>query len=257
MSNVLLFEVKDHIATLTMNRPEVMNALNFELNQALADGWKEVNENPDIWVAILAAHPDSRSFSAGMDLKERAEWDAQGIDWRKKRVMGDNSPLNVWKPVIAAVHGYCLAGGWMMAQRSDFRIVAEDAVLGIREVKRGLMPYWVADLPKIIGLGNALEVVLTGEYITPQRAKEMGFVNSIVPKAELMNEAMRWANILLENAPLSVRCLKEVLYRTQLLPHDEAMEIAKHILHRVEVSSDIKEGPRAFAEKRTPAWKNA
>ena len=253
---VLNFKVENHIAHLEMNRPEVMNALNFELNQSLADAWREVEENDDIWVAILSAHPDSRAFSAGMDLKERAEMNAQGIDWRKRRVNGNSNPENVWKPVIAAIHGYCLAGGWMMAQRSDFRICADDAILGIREVKRGLMPHWVADLPRIIGLGNALEVVLMGEYVTPERAREMGFVNSIVPKDEVMDEAYRWANILIENAPLSVRCLKEVLYRTHVLPHDEAMVMAKHLLHRVETSEDIKEGPRAFAEKRKPAWKN-
>ena len=254
---VLNFKVENHIAQLEMNRPEVMNALNFELNQGLADAWTEVNDNDDIWVAILSAHPDSRAFSAGMDLKERAEMNAQGIDWRKRRVVGSSNPEGVWKPVIAAVHGYCLAGGWMMAQRADFRIVADDAILGIREVKRGLMPHWVADLPQIIGLGNALEVVLTGEYITPERAKEMGFVNSIVPKDEVMDEALRWANILIENAPLSVRSLKEVLYRCQLMPRAEGLELAKHILHRVEVSEDIKEGPRAFSEKRKPNWKNA
>ena len=253
--SVLNFKVENHIAHLEMNRPEVMNALNFELNQALADAWQEVQENDDIWVAILSAHPDSRAFSAGMDLKERAEMNAQGIDWRKVRVTGNNSPEEVWKPVIAAIHGYCLAGGWMMAQRSDFRICADDAILGIREVKRGLMPHWVAVLPRIIGLGNALEVVLMGEYITPERAKEMGFINSIVPKDEVLDEAFRWANILTENAPLSVRCLKEILYRTHVLPHDEAMVMAKHLLHRVETSEDISEGPRAFAEKRQPEWK--
>lgn len=253
---VLNFEVKDHIAHLEMNRPEVMNALNIELNQGLADAWEEVKTNDDIWVAILSAHPDSRAFSAGMDLKERAAMNARGEDWRKRKITGSSSPEEVWKPVIAAVHGYCLAGGWMMAQRSDFRIVADDAILGIREVKRGLMPHWVADLPKIIGLGSALEVVLMGEYITPERAKEMGFVNAIVPKDQVLEEAFRWAKILTENAPLSVRSLKEVLYRTQLLPHDEAMAMAKHILHRVEVSEDIKEGPKAFLEKRQPAWLN-
>ena len=95
-----------------------------------------------------------------------------------------------------------------------------------------------------------------GEYITPERAKEMGFINAIVPKDQLMDEAYRWANILTENAPLSVRSLKEVLYRTHVLPHDEAMVMAKHLLHRVEVSEDIKEGPKAFSEKRAPNWKN-
>ena len=96
---VLNFKVENHIAHLEMNRPEVMNAQNVELNRALADGWLEVNENDDIWVAILSAHPDSRAFSAGMDLKERAEMNARGEDWRKIRLSGPNSPEGVWKPV--------------------------------------------------------------------------------------------------------------------------------------------------------------
>ena len=254
---VLNFEVRNHIAYLELNRPEVLNALNFELSQALADAWTEVNENDDIWVAIVSAHPDSRAFSSGMDLKERAAMDARGEDWRKQRVVGSSTPENVWKPIIAAIHGYCVAGGWLMAQRCDFRICADDALLGITEVKRGLMPHWTADLSKIIGLGNALEVVLMGEHLTAERAREMGFVNSIVPKDELMDEAQRWADVLVQNAPLSVRGLKEVLYRTQDMQHEEAMAMASHILHRVAVSEDIKEGPLAFSEKRPPQWKNA
>ena len=253
MADELKFEVRGRVAWLTMNRPEVHNALSFALNQALAEAWEEVSNNDDIWMAVLTG--SGRSFCSGMDLKERADWDARGVDWSKNRVIGNPMPEGVWKPVSAAIRGYCLAGGWQLAQLSDFRFVSEEATLGIREVKRGLMPAWTVDLPRIIGLGNALEVVLMGEYITPERAKEMGFINSIVPKDEVLDEAFRWANILTENAPLSVRCLKEILYRTHVLPHDEAMVMAKHLLHRVETSEDISEGPRAFAEKRQPEWK--
>jgi crotonobetainyl-CoA hydratase len=117
------------------------------------------------------------------------------------------------------------------------------------------MPAWTVDLPKLIGLAHALEIVLMGEHVTAQRAYEMGFVNKVVPKAGLMTEAQKWADILIENAPLSVRALKEVLYRGITLPSEEAYAIATHILHRVEVSEDIKEGPRAFAEKRKPIWR--
>jgi enoyl-CoA hydratase/carnithine racemase len=117
------------------------------------------------------------------------------------------------------------------------------------------MPGWTVELPKLIGLANALEIVLMGEYITPQRAYEMGFVNRVIPKADLMSEAQKWADILKENAPLSVRSLKEVLYRGFTLPTQEAYAVAGHILHRVEVSQDIREGPRAYAEKRKPVWK--
>ena len=199
MADELKFEVKGRVAWLTMNRPEVHNALSYALNQALADAWEEVRNNDDIWIAVLTGA--GRSFCSGMDLKERAAVDARGEDWSKKHTVGSGMPEGVWKPVIAAIRGYCLAGGWQLAQLSDFRFVSEEATLGIREVKRGLMPAWTVDLPRIIGLGNALEVVLTGEYITPQRALEMGFATRVVPDDKLLEEVEAFTQILLENAP--------------------------------------------------------
>lgn len=251
---VLIYEKKDHIAYLTLNRPEAMNALNRELSGAMGEAWTDFNDDPDMWVAIVTGAGD-RAFCAGMDLKERASMDAAGQAWQQRRPAATVNPGSIWKPIIAAINGYCLAGGFSIAQQADFRICADDAQLGVREVKRGLMPGWAVGLPKLIGLAHALEIVLMGEYITPQRAYEMGFVNKVVPRAELMTEAQRWADILVENAPLSVRGLKEVLHRGFTLPAQEASAVANHILHRVEVSEDIKEGPRAFAEKRNPVWK--
>ena len=252
MADELLFEMRGHVAYLTMNRPEVHNAMSFALNQALADAWEEVKQNDDIWVAVITGA--GKSFCSGMDLKERAEMDARGEDWSKRRVVGNQVPDGVWKPVIAAIRGYCLAGGWHMAQHCDFRFVAEDAKLGIREVKRGLMPGWVDDLPEIIGLGNALEVVLTGEYISPQRAYEMGFATRVTAEDTLMEEVEAFAAILEENAPLSVRGLKEALYRGLTVSKADGLAMAQHILAPIKFSEDIKEGPRAFAEKRQPQW---
>ena len=253
--SVLIYEKKDHIAYLTLNRPEAMNALNRELSTALGEAWADFNDDDDMWIAIVTGAGD-RAFCAGMDLKERASMDAAGTTGQQqgtpRRTM---SPGNIWKPIIAAINGYCLAGGFSIAQQADFRICADDAMLGVREVKRGLMPGWSVGLPKLIGLAHALEIVLMGEYITPQRAYEMGFVNKVVPRAELMTETQKWAEIMIENAPLSVRGLKEALHRGFTLPAQEASIIANHILYPVAVSEDIKEGPRAFAEKRKPAWK--
>ena len=252
MADELKFEVRGRVAWLTMNRPEVHNAMSYALNQALADAWEEVKSNDDIWIAVVTGA--GRSFCSGMDLKERSEMDARGEDWSKKKIIGSQTPDGVWKPVIAAIRGYCLAGGWYLAQRCDFRFVSEQATLGIREVKRGLMPAWTVDLPRVIGLGNALEVVLTGEYITPQRALEMGFATRVVPDDKLLDEVEAFAKILEENAPLSVRGLKEVLYRGVTLTREEGLDIARHILAPIQYSEDIKEGPRAFAEKRQPMW---
>ena len=252
---VLIYEKKDHIAYLTLNRPESRNAINRELNRALNDALSDFNNDDEMRVAILTGAGD-KAFCAGMDLKERASADAAGQTTSQSRAPATHATgFNTWKPVIAAIHGYCLAGGFRLAQNCDFRIASDDAVLGVREVKRGLMPAWTVELPKLIGLAHALEIVLMGEYLTPQRAYEMGFVNKVVPRAELMAEAQKWADVLIENAPLSVRALKEALYRGFTLPSHEAYAVATHVLHQVAVSEDIKEGPRAFADKRKPVWK--
>jgi len=252
---VLIYKKEDRIARLTLNRPESMNAINRELGEALAEAWIDFNNDKDVWVAVVTGAGE-KAFSAGMDLKERAARDAGEQGSQPRRPMQSLATgMNVWKPVIAAINGYCLGGGFQLAQSCDFRICAEDALLGVTEVKRGMTPGWTIDLTKLIGLAHALEVVLTGENITAQRAYEMGFVNKVVPKAQLITEAERWAKILAENAPLSVRGLKEVLYRCCTMPDEQAQAIARHILYPVAVSEDCKEGPRAFVEKRKPVWK--
>jgi len=251
----LIYEKKDRVAYLTLNRPESMNAINSEMREALTEAWNDFNSDDDVWVAIVAGAGE-KAFCAGMDLKERAARDAGGEGRQQRRPLTSLAlGLNVWKPVIAAIHGYCLGGGFQLAQSCDFRICSEDALLGVTEVKLGMTPAWTLELAKLIGLAHALEIVLTGQHITAQKAYEMGFVNRVVPKAQLMSEAERWARMLAENAPLSVRGMKEVLYRCLTLPEEQAQAIARHILYRAAVSEDSKEGPRAFVEKRKPAWK--
>jgi enoyl-CoA hydratase/carnithine racemase len=251
----LIYEKKNRVAYLTLNRPESMNAINSELREALTEAWNDFNSDDDMWVAILTGAGE-KAFCAGMDLKERASRDAGEQGRQQRRPLASLAfGLNIWKPVIAAINGYCLGGGFQLAQSCDFRICAEDALLGVTEVKLGMTPAWTLEMAKLIGLAHALEIVLTGEHITAQRAYEMGFVNKVVPRAQLMTEAERWARILAENAPLSVCGMKEVLYRCFTLPDEQAQAIARHILHRATVSEDSKEGPRAFVEKRKPVWK--
>ena len=253
--SVLTYEKKNRVAYLTLNRPEAMNAMNGEMREALAEAWNDFNTDDELWVAIVTGAGE-KAFCAGMDLKERAARDAGEQGRQPRRLLTSLAiGLNVWKPVIAAINGYCLGGGFQLAQSCDFRICAEDAVLGVTEVKRGMTPAWTVELARLIGLAHALEFVLTAENITAQRAYEMGFVNKVVPKAELMTEAEKWARILAENAPLSVRGMKEVLYRCITLPEEQAQTIARHILYPVAMSEDSKEGPRAFVEKRKPVWK--
>jgi enoyl-CoA hydratase/carnithine racemase len=252
---VVLYEKKDRVAYITLNRPESMNAINTELRDALLEAWKDFNNDDEAWVAIVTGSGE-RAFCVGGDLKERAARDSGQRPRQQGRLLPSLAfGLNIWKPVIAAINGYCLGGGFQLAQYCDFRICADHALLGVTEVKRGMAAAWTVDLAKLVGLAHALEIAMTGENMTAQRAYEVGFVNKVVPKAELMNEAEKLARILVDNAPLAVRGLKEILYRCITLPHEQAETIARHILNPVAVSEDIKEGPRAFAEKRKPVWK--
>lgn len=254
--DVLLYEKRGKILYLTLNRPERLNALSGELFDALAKAWGRFNEDDDAWVAVLTGTGD-RAFSAGADLKQAAE------RFSGERKPGRTAPLptlgdglECWKPVIAAINGYCVAGGWMLAQRCDVRIAAEHAEFGIAEARWNLPAWWIADLTRIIGLGHALEIALWGDRrISAQRAYEIGFVNKVVPKERLMAEASEWAERMLDLAPLCVRNLKQILYRSFNLSSPEAMALGRAIEQNLMTSEDIKEGARAFADGRKPTYK--
>ena len=160
-----------------------------------------------------------------------------------------------WKPLIAAINGYAMAGGWAIAQLCDLRIAAEDAMLGITEARWSLLPPFAVALTKFIPMAAVLELVFTAENITAQRAYEIGFVNRIVPRERLMEEATAVARKLSENAPLSLRYFKELAYRGVEMPEPSVAALTRHIYDQLLRSEDSREGPRAFAEKRKPQWK--
>ena len=160
-----------------------------------------------------------------------------------------------WKPLIAAVNGFAIAGGWSIAQICDLRIATEDAKLGISETKWSLMPPFGAILPKSIPLSAVLELVLTAQPISAQRAYDVGFVNKVVPAQDLMKEAMALAEQIAENAPLAVQAFKELAYRGLNMSTNDISELAYHMYDQLLITEDSKEGPRAFAEKRKPQWK--
>ncbi len=255
--DILLYEKKGKIVFLTLNRPERMNALSGELFEALANAWGRFNEDDDAWVAVLTGAGE-KAFSAGADLREAADRFSGGKSTPIRRgplpTLGEG--LDCWKPVIAAVNGFCVAGGWMLAQRCDVRIAAEHAEFGIAEARWNMPAHWIADLPKIIGLGHALEIALWADKrITAQRAYEIGFVNKVVPKERLLPEATEWAERMLDLAPLCVRDLKQTLYRGATLSSAEALAFGKAVQQRLLTSEDMKEGPKAFAEGRKPKYK--
>ncbi len=253
----VIYEKKARIAYVTINRPEVMNALHYEANVELYEIFNDFKQDDDVWVAILTG-TGNRAFSAGNDLKATAAATARGekLPGRQVPFGGITSGFACSKPIIAAVNGIAVGGGFEMALASDLIIAAEHARFGLPEPRVGLIAGagGVHRLPQQIPLKQAMSMLLTGRQITAQEGYRMGFVNEVVPAAELMAAAERWANEILECSPLCVRLTKEAALTGLGLPIEEAMQKDRPLLERLLASEDFVEGPKAFAEKRKPHW---
>ena len=256
-SGSVLYEKRDQVAILTLNRPDSLNAINRQLKQEFGEAVLRFDQDEDARVAIITGA--GRAFSAGRDLKERAEDNAAGVQARAADSMSPESPYmwprQTWKPLIAAINGYALAGGWSIAQMCDIRLAAEDSLLGITEPRIGLLPPFAVTLTKLIPMAAAMELVLTAEPITAQRAYEIGFVNRVVPSGQLMEAAMELARRVTANAPLSLRYFKELAYGGLDMSAQAITSLTYQMYERLVLSEDSHEGPRAFAEKREPRWK--
>jgi len=257
--SVVLYEKRDRIAYVTINRPEAMNAYNDEVRRGLRAAFGDFRHDRDAWVAILTGAGE-RAFSAGADLKEmsRRFQSAGGSDdfWSPEPPMLVRG-MGVWKPIIAAVNGYCLAGGLELALACDIRIAAEHATFALTEVRRGIIPGGggTQRLPRAVPLGIALEMLFTGEPIDAQEAWRIGLVNRVVAAAELMPAAEALARRICQNAPLSVRAVKELAYRGRNLTLEEGLREELLMARAIRTTEDSREGPLAFAEKREPRWK--
>ena len=252
----VLYEKRDQVVVITLNRPEALNAMNRQLRRELSGAILLYDQDKDARVAIITGA--GRAFCAGRDLKERAEDNAAGVQASASDSLSQERPYmwpQTWKPLIAAVNGYALAGGWSIAQICDIRLAAEDARLGITEARVGLLPPFAAVLPKLMPMSAVMELVLTAEPVTAQRACEMGFVNKVVPKEQLMAEAMAVAESIAANAPLSLQYIKELAYRGLDMSTQGTASLTYQMYERLLLSEDSKEGPSAFAEKRKPQWK--
>ncbi|MBN1612836.1 MAG: enoyl-CoA hydratase/isomerase family protein [Deltaproteobacteria bacterium] len=259
--SVVLYEKIDKTAVITLNRPEVLNALNSEVWQLLIEAWRKVVDDPDVWTAILTGAGE-RAFSAGADLKEMTERKAQAD--RENRPFVSSLPevspakgMSQPKPLIAAINGIATGGGLELALICDIRICSDHARFGFAEVKRGIMPGagGTQRLPRIVPLGSALEVLMTGDFIGAEEAYRIGLVNRVVPASKLMTAAQVLANRINENGPLAVRAVKEAAYRGLQMPLNEGLHLETLLLSRLRQSEDAWEGPKAFAEKRKPIYK--
>ncbi len=255
MAETILYEKLDNVVIITLNRPDALNSINRQLRRELGEAIDQFDGEDDSFVAIITGA--GRAFCAGRDLKERASDNAEGIQARASASMTPESPYmwpRTWKPMIAAVNGFALAGGWSIAQMCDLRLASEDAKLGITETKWSLMPPFGTILPKMVPLSAVLELVFTAEPITAQRAYDIGFLNKVVPGGELMDEAMALAQKIAENAPLAVQYFKELAYRGLNMSTQDISSLTYHMYDQLLTTEDSKEGPLAFAEKRKPRW---
>ncbi len=265
--SVLEFEVNGHVAYLTLNRPEVHNALNPELIVRMAEAWQEVARNDAIRVTIITGAGD-KAFSAGADLGKliplysgaRAPED----EWDRK-LMSDSSffetsllrAFDLYKPVIAAVNGFCIAGGMELMQATDLRVAVDSASFGLQEVKWAIIPAGgsLARLQRQIPFCKAMEILLTGNRINAEEAYRIGLINYVVSREQLMPKAEELARAIAENGPLAVRKIKEAVTRCSGLPFEQAFKIETELSGEVMASDDAKEGPRSFMEKRKPRYK--
>ena len=255
MAETILYEKQDNVVIITLNRPDALNSINRQLRRELGEAIDQFDGEDDSLVAIITGA--GRAFCAGRDLKERASDNAEGIQARASASMTPESPYmwpRTWKPMIAAVNGFALAGGWSIAQMCDLRLASEDAKLGITETKWSLMPPFGTILPKMVPLSAVLELVFTAEPITAQRAYDIGFLNKVVPAEQLMDEAMALAQKIAENAPLAVQYFKELAYRGLNMSTQDISSLTYHMYDQLLTTEDSKEGPLAFAEKRKPRW---
>ncbi len=256
MSDFCTVDRDGHLTVVTINRPEVMNSLHPAANRALAEAFDDFDQDPEQWVAIITGAGE-RAFSAGNDLKHQATGGDMG-GMPETGFAGLTARYNLVKPVIAAVNGVAMGGGFEIALACDLIVAAENAVFALPEPRVGLaaLAGGVHRLPRQIGQKNAMGMLLTGRRVSASEGKELGFVNEVVPKGKALEGATAWAAQILECAPLSVRGSKQAALQGLAHASVEDAQNAKYDqLYAMLKSEDFVEGPKAFAEKRTPSWK--
>jgi len=252
MADAILYENRGRVVIITINRPASRNAINREVREGLIAAWERFARDGEARVAILTGAGD-KAFCAGADLKEMAQTKLGSLPRNFLPTLNVN--IHVTKPVIAAVNGVAYAGGWALVQMCDLVVASTSARFAITEAKVGRGMPWAVPLTHMIPQKVLLEILLTGDPITAQRAYEIGFVNHVVPADQLMPKALAIAETIAENAPLTVAAAKEMVYLATDTGRMAGLETARYLFDHVYRSEDAQEGPRAFAEKRKPQWK--
>ena len=264
----VLYEVKDQIAWITLNRPEALNAVNREMQQLIINCCRTADEDSAVQVVVFKGAGE-KAFSVGGDIKDRARANAESaaitesplVTRQMRFSTGVRTPpqaiaaLN--KVSIALLHGYVVGTGLLMSLACDIRIAAENAKLGLTEVRLGFMPAsgGTQRLARLVGVAKALEICLSGELYDAQEAYRIGLVNNVVPFHELIPAGEKMAHAFVKGAPLALRYIKEAIYKGSQLPLDQALRLESDLAGMLLNTEDAKEGPKAFVEKRPPVWK--
>jgi enoyl-CoA hydratase len=260
------YEKKGGIAYLILNRPEVHNAMDAEAVVRLAEAWQDFAADDSLRVAIITGTGD-RAFSSGADLRKliplmtgakqpEDEWEEKLMEDRRLTNAALLRGFELYKPVISAINGFCLAGGTELIQATDIRIAAQHATFGLTEVRRAIIPAAgsMVRLPKQIPFCKAMEILLVGDSIDADEACRIGLVNYVVPQEKLMETAEEFAQKVAENGPLAVRKIKETVLKALGRPVEEGYALEDEAVRVVIRSEDAREGPRAFVEKRKPRY---
>jgi len=255
----ILFDLEDDVALITINRPEKLNALDPQAYTELSEAWIRVRDDDRIRVAVITGAGE-RAFCVGADVTSTAFRNASLAQfWKTQSEPLLNRGLEIWKPVVAAVNGYCLGGGMTLLMATDIRVAGEGATFALSEVKRGMIAanggtQRVLDqLPYAIGM----EMLLTGTSLDAVAAARHGLVNRVVPAADVVSEAMSYAHTIAGNAPLAVQAAKESALRSRGLPLHDGLRIEQAMAKILMSTADAAEGATAFAEKRSPRYTGA
>ena len=246
---------KGRVTIVTLNRPEVMNALHIDAHTELHDVFNGFAADPEQWVAIVTGAGE-RAFCAGNDLKWQAAGGKRG--WQASGFGGLTSRFDCDKPVIAAVNGVAMGGGFEIALACDLIIAAENATFALPEPKVGLaaLAGGLHRLPRQIGLKRAMGMILTGRHVSAREGFELGFGNDVVPKGEALAAAERWAETICANSPMSIRASKQTIHKGLAGSLEQAIAEQRDYpgVQAMVASQDYIEGPKALAEKRPPRW---
>jgi enoyl-CoA hydratase/carnithine racemase len=252
-SEAVLVEVEDHVALLTLNRPEAMNAMNRDLSRALSAGLDRINQDPEVRVGIITGN--GRAFCAGADLKERAQGGDSGAQWHS--VEGylngyGSTPQPTMKPLIAAINGFALAGGFELALRCDLLIASSNARFGLPEIHHGFFPGGGGPqrLPLAIPRAVAMEMILTGDPIDAATALEHGLVSRVVEPDELLPTSRRLALRIAEHNPLAVKAVKEVAYSSDDMTLQQALRFGNALRWIVGQTDEAKTGSQKWVDRR-------